>query len=79
MSAPVYTERMKENGEEYSFNVYRDAEGSRVVVYDACGEALVCETVTAQNDRELTAKAREFCENYIIAREDRINNRGVAC
>jgi hypothetical protein len=79
MSAPVYTERIKENGEEYSFNLYNDSAGARVVVYSACGESLACESLPEGAEQEMIAAAKDFSENFAMAREDRMNYRGVAC
>ncbi len=79
MSAPVYTERIKENCEEYCFNLYKDSTGARVVVYNACGESLACESLPSGTEKEMIAAAKDFCENFAMAREDRMNYRGVAC
>lgn len=79
MSAPMHSERVKENGEAYSFNLYNDEEGARVVIYNAIGEALACESIAVEEASAMIAKARELCENVIIHREDVMNYRGVAC
>lgn len=79
MSAPIHSERLKENGEAYSFNVYNDAEGARVVIYSAEGEALSCESIAVEEPSAMIEKAKDLCENFIIHREDLMNYRGVAC
>jgi hypothetical protein len=79
MSAPVYVERIKENGEAYIFSLYHDSEGARVEVSDACGDILCTKNLSGKDDKILIEKARDFCENFTISREDRINYRSLAC
>ncbi|WP_245540138.1 hypothetical protein [Sediminispirochaeta bajacaliforniensis] len=79
MGAPIYNERVKENGEAYTFQIFRDAAGIRVIVFDACGEALASSVLAEANDEKIKTAARDFCENYAIDREDRMNYRGIAC